>query len=157
MKVNSSIFWTILIVIIPVTIGSKYLLVAVDVTRDIGMYFTFLQELNTSRVHMRPNLNTHVGCCHLFSSMSVQGKMRAPEISALVATIRGMINMAHGIPAVRLTSPHLLDLGVTVTLRSQRHVMADDCSVNLQKNQDAMDVRKGNAALGIVLAIQTAI
>ena len=44
-------------VIIPVIIGSKYLLVAVDVTRDIGMYFTFLQELNTSRVHIKKGSN----------------------------------------------------------------------------------------------------
>ena len=53
MKVNSTIFWTILIVIITETIGAKYLLVAVDITRDIGMYFTLLQELNTSRSHKR--------------------------------------------------------------------------------------------------------
>ena len=52
MKVNSSIFWTILIVIITETIGAKYLLVAVDITRDVGMYFTLLQELNTSRSHI---------------------------------------------------------------------------------------------------------
>ena len=53
MKVNSTIFWTILIVIITETIGAKYLLVAVDITRDVGMYFTLLQELNTSRSHKR--------------------------------------------------------------------------------------------------------
>ena len=123
MKVNSTIFWTILIVIITETIGAKYLLVAVDIARDVGMYFTLLQELNTSRSHKRfyeiTTLCFSKICnLHFFSSRKLQGKMRAPRNSALVVTIRGVINSVHGITAVRLTILHLLDIDVTATLRS---------------------------------------
>ena len=117
MKVNSTIFWTILIVIITETIGAKYLLVAVDITRDVGMYFTLLQELNTSRSH-KTLCFSKICNLHFFSSRKLQGKMRAPRNSALVVTIRGVINSVHGITAVRLTILHLLDIDVTATLRS---------------------------------------
>ena len=128
MKVNSTIFWTILIVIITETIGAKYLLVAVDITRDVGMYFTLLQELNTSRSHkiVKTTFSYEITTLcfskicnlHFFSSRKLQGKMRAPRNSALVVTIRGVINSVHGITAVRLTILHLLDIDVTATLRS---------------------------------------
>ena len=46
MRVVSIIFWTTLIVIISEIIIAKYLLVDVDLTKDVGMYLTRLQKCN---------------------------------------------------------------------------------------------------------------
>ena len=54
MQVVSVIFWTTLITSIAEIIIAKYLLVDVDLTKDVGMYLTLLQEYNIVQFIIKP-------------------------------------------------------------------------------------------------------